>query len=102
MEGEETRYRRAQPYAPAAAELQALAGRYESDDLGAVFEIMPADNGLTVQLNGAQRIGVAPIGPDIFQRGPFTVRFRRDDTGRVTALEFSTPALRNVPFARRD
>ena len=34
MEGETTRYRRAQPYAPTAADLQAFAGRYESDEIG--------------------------------------------------------------------
>jgi CubicO group peptidase (beta-lactamase class C family) len=104
MEGAVTRYRRARPYAPGAAEVQEFAGRYDSDDLGAVFEITPADSGLTVRLNGngARTIGLAPVDPDTFQRGPFTVRFRRDDTGRVAALEFSTPVLRNVPFARAD
>ena len=102
MEGEKTRYRRAEPDAPSAAELQEFAGHYDSDDLGALFEITPGDNGLTVQLNGAQTIGLAPIGPDTFQRGPLTVRFLRDDSGQVTALHFSTPALRNVPFARSD
>lgn len=100
MEGEATRYRRAQPYAPSVAELQEFAGRYDSDDLGAVFEITPADNGLTIQLNGAQTIDFAPVDHDTFQRGPLTVRFLRDDTAQVTALDFSTPVLRNVPFAR--
>lgn len=100
MEGEKTRYRRAQAYAPSTTELQEFAGRYDSDDLGAVFEITPGDNALTIQLNGARTIGLAPIGPDTFQRGPLTVRFLRDHSRQVTALHFSTPVLRNVPFAR--
>jgi len=101
MEGTVTRYRRAQPYAPTAAELQALAGRYTSDDLGAAFDIAPGDNAVVITLNsGAQTIPFAPVHPDIFQRGPLTVRFLRDDTGRVTGLDFSTPVLRNVRFAR--
>lgn len=102
MEGEATQYRRAQPYAPTVAELQAFAGRYESDDLGAVFDISPGDDAVVVRLNGAQTIDFAPVDPDTFQRGPITVRFLRDDTGRVTGLDFSTPVLRNVRFARPD
>lgn len=102
MEGEATRYRRARPYAPTAAELEAFAGRYESDDLGAVFDVTPGDGGVVVRLNGAQTIGFAPVDRDTFQRGPLTVRFLRDGAGQVTALDFSTPALRDVPFARPD
>ncbi|HEX9730011.1 MAG TPA: serine hydrolase domain-containing protein [Gemmatimonadales bacterium] len=102
MEGEKARYRRARPYAPGAAELQEFAGRYESDDLGAVFETSPGDNAVVIRLNGAQTIPFAPVDPDTFQRGPLTVRFLRDDTGQVTALDFSTPVLRNVRFARPD
>lgn len=102
MEGEITRYRRAQPYDPTAAELQAFAGRYESDDLGAVFDISPGDDALVIRLNGAQTIPFVPVARDIFQRGPLTVRFLRDDTEQATALDFSTPVLRNVRFVRPD
>lgn len=100
MEGEVTRYRRAQPYAPSAAELRQFAGRYGSSDLGAVFEITPAADGLAIRLNGAQTIGFAPVDRGTFQRGPLTVRFRWGEDGTVVALVFSNPVLRDVTFTR--
>lgn len=100
MEGETTRYRRAQPFAPTAAELQALAGRYESEELKAVFEVAPASGGVTVRLNGARTLEFTPAGPDTFQRGMMTVRFRRGADGKVVALDYGNPMLRNVTFTR--
>ena len=100
MEGETTRYRRARPYAPTPAELQAFAGRYESDELGAVFEVAPGSEGLTIRLNGGQILEFAPVERDAFQRGMMTVRFRRDGDGKVVALDYSNPMLRNLKFTR--
>ena len=103
MEGTTTRYRRAQPHTPTAADLQALAGRYESDELRAVFEMTPGANALTARVNEARSEGVPlrPVDRDTFQAGALTVRFRRDNAGKVVAFHFSTPALRNIPFTRR-
>lgn len=98
-EGETTRYHRAERYAPTAAELEAFAGRYESEDLGAVFEVAPGRNGVVLSL-GSQTIPFEAVHTDTFQRGPFTVRFHRDEGGQVVALEFSNPVLRKVPFGR--
>ncbi len=50
MEGKTTRYRRAQPYTPTADELKAFAGRYESDEIGSIFQVVPGENGLVVRL----------------------------------------------------
>jgi hypothetical protein len=99
MEGETTRYRRAQPYAPSGAELADFAGRYETDEIGAV-EISPAGSGLAGRLNGFPPIEVDPVAPDVFQRGPLTIRFRRDAAGAVIGLDLTTPVLRNAHFAR--
>ncbi|HEX2207369.1 MAG TPA: DUF3471 domain-containing protein [Longimicrobium sp.] len=100
MEGQTTRYRRARPYAPGAAELAAFAGRYETDEIGAV-EITPAGNGLSGRLNGSPPIEFAPIDPDVFQRGATTIRFRRDAAGKVIGLDLTNPGLRNAHFPRR-
>ena len=51
MEGKTTRYRRAQPYSPTAADLQAFAGRYESDEIGSVFQIVPGKDGLVMRFD---------------------------------------------------
>ena len=103
MEGNTTRYRRAEPYTPTAADLKLFAGRYESDELRAVFELAPSTGTLTARVNDArgEAVPLRPVDRDTFQQGMLTVRFRRDDTGRVVAFDFSTPLLRNVRFTRR-
>jgi hypothetical protein len=100
MEGETTRYHRAAPYAPTAADLEAFVGRYESDELRAAFDIAFADDGLTVRLNGSPPFAFTPVDRDTFQRGRMLLRFRRDESGNVVALDYSNPLLRNVRFAR--
>ncbi len=100
MEDKSTRYRRAQPYAPTAADLKDFAGRYESDELRAVFEMTPGNNGLMIRLNGSQAFEFAPVDRDTFQRGRMTLRFRRDRDGKVVALDYSNPVLRNITFTR--
>lgn len=102
MEGNTTRYRRARPYAPTVAELTAFAGRYESDELRAVFQMAPGTDGLMVRLNDSpsRSSELAPVDRDTFQRGMMTVRFLRDEAGKVVALDFSNPVLRKVNFTR--
>jgi len=102
MEGNTTRYRRAQPYAPSVDELTAFAGRYESDELRAVFQMASGTDGLMVRLNDSPGpgFGFAPVARDTFQGGRMTVRFLRDDAGKVVALDFSNPVLRKINFTR--
>ena len=100
MEGQVTRYRRARAYAPGAADLAAFAGRYETDEIGAV-EITPTATGLSGTLNGSPATEFAPVDPDVFQRGATTMRFRRDAAGTVIGLDMTNPSLRNTHFPRR-
>jgi CubicO group peptidase (beta-lactamase class C family) len=103
MEGNTTRYRRAQPYTPTAAGLEAFAGRYESDELTATLQVTPGRNGLMVRRNNAAgtALEMVPVDRDTFQRGmPLTMRFLRDKSGNVVALDLTTPALRNIRFTR--
>jgi CubicO group peptidase (beta-lactamase class C family) len=101
-EGETTRYRRARPYKPGAADLQAFTGRYESDELRAVMQITPGKGGVSIRVNESptQVIELGPVDADTFQRGMQTVRFRRDAAGTVIALELMNPALRRISFTR--
>ena len=102
MEGSTTRYRRARPYSPSAAELQAFAGRYESDELLAVLQVTPGKAGVSSRLNESptQVLELSPVDRDTFQRGMQTVRFRRDQAGKVIALLLTNPALGKVTFTR--
>lgn len=101
-EGKTTTYRRAQPYAPTVADLEAFAGRYESDEIGSVFLIAAGERGLIVRLAHAPARALAfrPVAPDVFQGGNQYLRFHRDETGNVVALGYSNPVLREVTFTR--
>lgn len=102
MEGKLTRYRRAQPYAPTPADLQAFAGRYESKEIGAVFRIEAGQNGVALILEHlpVRRVDLSPVDRDTFQRGGMTVRFHRDTAGQVVAFDWSNPVNRNIKFTR--
>jgi CubicO group peptidase (beta-lactamase class C family) len=102
MEGRTTRYRRAQPFAPGAADLQAYAGRYESNEIGSVFEVVPGQGSLMIHREGSGGKGseVKPVYRDTFQIGPVTLRFLRDNAGKVVAFDYSNPVVRNVRFTR--
>ena len=102
MEGQTTRYRRAQPYSPTPAELQAFAGRYASDETGSAFRVVPGKDGLMFHLEGSSGKGteIRPIYRDTFQISRVTVRFLRDKDGKVVAFDYSNPLVRNIRFTR--
>lgn len=101
-EGNTTRYRRALPFTPTAAELQAYAGRYQSPELMAVFEMTPGQAGLLGRANDAPGAPLAfrPVERDTFQFAGITLRFTRDQAGKIVGLDFSNPLLRQVKFNR--
>jgi CubicO group peptidase (beta-lactamase class C family) len=102
MEGQTTRYRRAQPYSPTAADLQAFAGRYESDEIGSVLQMVPGKDGLVMrlELSPDRALEFRPVDRDTFQLSRMTVRFHRDPTGKVVAFDYSNPLVRNIRFTR--
>jgi CubicO group peptidase (beta-lactamase class C family) len=102
MEGEKRLYRRAKPYAPTAEDLKAFAGRYESDELRATIEIAPGKQGLVGRLNNGLPLPMEfrPADPDTFVMSAVYLRFRRDEAGKIVALEMTNPALRNIRFTR--
>ena len=102
MEGEVSRYRRAQPFTPAAGELTAVEGRYESTELGSVFEVAAGANGLTLRMEGRpeRTIPVAPVAPDTYMLRMMIVRFQRDANGKVTGFDYSNPVAKHFRFTR--
>jgi CubicO group peptidase (beta-lactamase class C family) len=102
MEGQTTRYRRAQPYSPTAADLQAFEGRYESDEIGSVLQMVPGKDGLVMrlELSPDKALVFRPVDRDAFQAGRMTVRFHRDPIGKVVAFDYSNPVVRNIRFTR--
>jgi CubicO group peptidase (beta-lactamase class C family) len=102
MEGKSTRYRRAQPYAPTPADLQAFAGRYENDEIGSVFQMVPKKDGLMMrfELSPDKALEFRPVDRDTFQLSRVTLRFLRDKDGKVVAFDYSNPVVRNIKFTR--
>lgn len=91
-------------YAPTAEELATFAGRYESDEVGAAFVVSAGERGLTVQLEHApeRRLPLTAAARDTFRISRMTMRFERDADGKVVALVYSNPVVRNIRFARID
>jgi|GEM_PF-135969 len=101
--GQTTRYRRAQPWTPAAAELQSVEGRYESKEIGAVFEILPGTGGgIVMRSEGSpeRAVNLTPVERDTYMQRMMIVRFRRDAGGKVTGFDYGNPVVRNIGFTR--
>lgn len=102
MEGQTTRYRRAQPYSPTRADMQAFAGRYESDEIGSVFQMAPGKDGLVMRfdLSPDKALEFRPVDRDVFQVSRVMLRFHRDSAGKVVAFDYNNPVVRNIKFTR--
>ncbi len=103
MEGKTTRYRRPAPYAATADDLQTYAGRYESGEIGSIFQVVPGKNSLSIRLEISPNIALelSPVKRDTFQfSGMMMVRFHRDKSGKVVAFDYSNPLARNIKFTR--
>jgi CubicO group peptidase (beta-lactamase class C family) len=103
MEGQTTRYRRAQPFTPAAADLQSVEGRYESKEIGSVFEILPGTNNDIVMRSESspeRAQNLTPVERDTYMLRMMIVRFRRDASGKVTGFDYGNPVVRNISFTR--
>ncbi|HEX6250903.1 MAG TPA: serine hydrolase [Gemmatimonadaceae bacterium] len=102
MEGQTVRYRRARGWTPTAADLQSVDGRYESDEIGTVFEILPGSSGVVVRFERSPEKAqeLEPVEPDTYMRNMAIVRFRRDPSGKVVGLDYGNPVVRNIRFTR--
>lgn len=102
MEGATTRYRRAQPWTPTAADLRGVDGRYESAELGSVFQLTAAADGLTARLEHApdRASEFRPVGRNTYMFRLMIVRLVRDAAGTVVAFDYGNPLVRSIRFTR--
>jgi CubicO group peptidase (beta-lactamase class C family) len=102
MEGQVTRYRRAQPWTPTAGDLQAVHGRYESKELGSVFEIVPGSNTIAMRFERApdKSVDLTPVERDTYMMRMMIVRFHRDASGKVTGFDYGNPVVKGIAFTR--
>ena len=102
MEGKVSHYRRPQPMQLTRADLQAYDGRYRSDELGQVFEVLPGARGVIVRFESApeRTLEALPIARDAFMMGQVYITFRRDGNGRITGFEYMNPVAQHIVFTR--
>jgi hypothetical protein len=55
---------------------------------------------LTVRANDAAGGEFKPVDRDTFQLAGVILHFRRDQAGKIVAVEFSNPVVRNIKFTR--
>jgi hypothetical protein len=101
-DGKTIRYRRAKGVAPTTDDLKAFAGRYESTEMAVTFRIELKGGNLQVLIehSPSRSLELKPVDRDIFQIGRMFFHFVRDKSGKVTALDYSNPVVRNIKFTR--
>ncbi len=102
MEGQVTRYGRAQPWTPSASDVKAVEGRYESKELGAIFELVPKANALVLRFENApdKAVELTPAARDTWMLRMMFVRLRRDASGKVIGFDYGNPVVRKIGFTR--
>jgi hypothetical protein len=102
MEGRATLYRRARPWLPTATDVKAVDGRYGSQELGTVIEILPGGNGVVMRLERSPELAqeMEPVAADTYMRNQAILRFRRDAGGRVVGFDYGNPVVRSIGFTR--
>ncbi|PZQ62634.1 MAG: serine hydrolase [Phenylobacterium zucineum] len=101
--GESTTYRKVEPAAPDAAALAALAGTYESDEVGAVLRVTVRDGALALTPSDrpSHPLIATPLYADAFRADGGLVRVVRGADGRAVALKFTSSRVYALEFRRR-
>jgi CubicO group peptidase (beta-lactamase class C family) len=92
---------RVAPYAPAAADLDSLAGAYASEELDVTYALAVRDAALEYRIPGRAAHALLPIRPDVFA-GPLVgvIRFSRDAAGKPSGFTVQGFAARGIRFVR--
>ena len=80
--------------------MEALSGTYHSEDAETTYVIRVDDGELTAWQRPNRTQKLVPIYEDAFRMGRNIVRFRRDGTGRVTAVSLSLGRIYDMRFGR--
>jgi CubicO group peptidase (beta-lactamase class C family) len=89
-------------WTPTARELQEFAGRYESAELMTGWTLSVQDGRLVASHFRNGDVPLQPVEADRFQANFFgSVRFTRDDAGRITGFTANSERIRGLGFQRR-
>jgi CubicO group peptidase (beta-lactamase class C family) len=94
------RYDRVQPWMPTRSELEAFEGTYRSDDAETTFVVTLEGSELRIWQRPNETRTLDPVYPDAFRSRWSIIRFRRDESGDVTALSLSIDRVYDMRFAR--
>ena len=84
-------YERVEPWKPTAAESKAFVGRYTSDEAETELKVVVSGPDLKMTRRPDTTLTLRPVYKDAFTaEGLGLVRFRRDQSGRVTGLSVTT------------
>lgn len=88
---------------PAAENLQDYVGRYESSEVGNVFEAVTGKQGLVLRMVNMPEnaLPLVQVSSDVFQVGMTFVRFTRNEKGEVIGFDYSNPVIRHLSFRRQ-
>lgn len=84
---------------PSRAELEAYAGTYHSEELGATYTVTATDSTLVLRTRWAAERTVRPAYGDTFA-GDYLLAFTRGRGGRVDGMRMSSGRVRGVRFER--
>ena len=97
-----TDFERVAPAKPTPDEVRPLAGTYVNGEAETMFVVAAEDSGLVMKQRPDKIISLTPIYKDAFAAPPLgMVIFRRDATGRVTALSVSQDRVWDMRFSRQ-
>ncbi|MBK8250221.1 MAG: beta-lactamase family protein [Gemmatimonadetes bacterium] len=101
--GEASIYRRVPEGTPTPADLAALAGRYQSDELAVTWELRVVGDSLVLHRLKFPPTSLMPLFKDRFEASEglgFVVQVVRDPRGRVSGITVGSGRVRRMLFAR--
>jgi CubicO group peptidase (beta-lactamase class C family) len=94
-------YDRVDPAAPSAAQLEALAGRYVSEEIETTLTVAADGGRLVLKRRPDTTVPLTPVYADAFTSPLGWVRFHRDASGRPIALGVSQERVWDLRFIRQ-
>jgi hypothetical protein len=102
--GERARYFRVADWKPTPADVAAITGHYNNDEIGMVFGIKVSGDSLMLENRKFAPARLTPLMKDTFSATsnylPLVIRAVRDKTGRVTAITVGSGRVRRMGFKR--
>lgn len=91
---------RVEDWTPAAAQLQAFAGTYRSDEIEIPYRVVLAKDQLRIERLKAPPAPLEPLLADTFRAQVGVVRFTRDQAGAVTGFVIDAGRIRGLRFSK--